>query len=236
MPRVLICDDCRVPQAKQSGFRESQWENPRPACNSCATNRAWTLFAADMAVCPNAQVVHNHGVIERPAPAVVPPEASALAPPLQWVRAAAKKMQAAPASIEDDKATTELAATYVDLDVVPCFVAPLSEKCADQVRNDVEAVACLQSTSLLLHIFEHGDREAILQSLDAFRLTVDDQSSTTATILTDLLCKQSETMDLRGAETQSLLKQHLYLTVLTLVGLVVHRSCAMPNGGLSTHI
>ncbi|EQC28548.1 hypothetical protein SDRG_13626 [Saprolegnia diclina VS20] len=410
MPSVLICDDCRVPQAKQSGFRESQWENPRPVCNSCATNRAWTLFAADMAACPNAQVVHNHGVTERPTPAVVPPEASAPAPPLQWERAAAKKMQAAPASIEDDKASdddngkarwathkswcsscckparkalrcsqckrvyfcsaacqsaswpqhkpscraprtndasilalctalqssdattcwqaltqlqvrlseganagfsttesfvahgglsmllplldtdapetvwqvlllltrfveaypnlalvlrangvtatcaqllathedlrlrasavvllgtmlgvaAELAATYVDLDVVPCFMALLSDAHlgAGQLRNDVEAVACLQSTSLLLQIFEHGDRDAILQSLDAFRLTVDDHTSTTATILTDLLC-QRETMDRRGAETQSLIGQHLYFNALTLVGLLVHSGDAM---------
>ncbi|KDO21332.1 hypothetical protein SPRG_13223 [Saprolegnia parasitica CBS 223.65] len=410
MPSVLICDDCRVPQAKQSGFRESQWENPRPVCNSCATNRAWTLFAADMAACPNAQVVHNHGVTERPTPAALPSEASAPAPPLQWERAAAKKMQAAPASIENDKArdddhgkarwathtswcsgcckparkalrcsqckrvyfcstacqsaswlqhkpscraprtddasvlalctslqagdastcwqaltqlqvrlseganaaysttesfvahggmsallplldtdapetvwqalllltrfveaypnlalllrangvtatcaqllathedlrlrasavvllgtmlsvATELAATYLDLDVVPCFIALLNDAHmgAGQLRDDVEAVACLQSASLLLQIFEHGDRDAMLHSLDAFRLTVDDETATIATILTDLLSKR-ETMDRRGAETQSLVGQHLYLNVLTLVGLLVHSGDAM---------
>ncbi|OQR99824.1 hypothetical protein ACHHYP_04296 [Achlya hypogyna] len=414
MEDVLICEDCRVPQAKRSGFRESQWDNPRPVCNACATNRAWTLFAADLAACPNAQVVHNHGVKERPTPApgVVARPASE---PLQWEREAAKKMQSQPkpspqtgSTAEgrdddtlsrwqshpmwcsgcskptrqasrcsrckrahfcstacqtsswaqhkavctpqrtDDKAmvalcgevasedfvvcwkaltalqvrlseganvgystvesflghgglglllarlepaavtanpealeTTwqvlllltrfveanpvtalhlrshggvavlarllataddlrlrasaivalstmlaaalELASTFVDLDLLPVFVALLSDApmSAGQLRDEVDVVACLQSSALLLQLLEHGDHATVLDSLACFRLTCNGETATTMTILVDLLSKRDD-MKSHGAATNSAVGEHLYFNVLTVVGILVH--------------
>ncbi len=91
----LTCYECRVPQEKHAQFLSIQWENPRPVCNTCATNRALQLFAADIAACPNAQVIHNHGVKAVPPRATgVLAELSHESVPKKWEREAAKKIKA----------------------------------------------------------------------------------------------------------------------------------------------
>ncbi|KAF0686555.1 Aste57867_21649 [Aphanomyces stellatus] len=91
----LTCEECGVLQSKVDEFRESQWENPRPMCNTCATKRAWSMFAADIAACPNAHVIHNHGKQETPTPAVqVPVNARNVSKqPAQWEKEAAQKIK-----------------------------------------------------------------------------------------------------------------------------------------------
>ncbi|ETW01095.1 hypothetical protein H310_06712 [Aphanomyces invadans] len=74
MDDVIACDDCHVFQNKKEEFRESQWDNPRPVCNSCSTKRAWAMFATDIAACPNARVIHNRQHVTSRNPSTGPPE------------------------------------------------------------------------------------------------------------------------------------------------------------------
>ncbi|RHY10885.1 hypothetical protein DYB25_002958 [Aphanomyces astaci] len=99
MEELLECEECHVFQSKKDEFRESQWENPRPVCNTCSTKRAWTMFAADIAACPNARVIHNHGA---PQPSTTSSLSAAQrsrerslnnAAPTAWEHAAAKKIK-----------------------------------------------------------------------------------------------------------------------------------------------
>ncbi|CAK4680639.1 unnamed protein product [Aphanomyces euteiches] len=95
MDEYLACEECHVVQSKRDAFRESQWDNPRPVCNACATKRAWAMFAADIAACPNASVILNHGNDPKPQSEVrqAPIQQKSRPQPAQWEKDAAQKIK-----------------------------------------------------------------------------------------------------------------------------------------------
>ncbi|OQS02334.1 hypothetical protein THRCLA_05281 [Thraustotheca clavata] len=98
---TLECSECHMRLEKRRSFRETQWENPRPMCNACASSRAWKMFAADMAACPNAHVIHNHQEPER-REAVESVMEQKETPLTQWEKDAAKKLRGELAEEKDD--------------------------------------------------------------------------------------------------------------------------------------
>ncbi|ETV87946.1 hypothetical protein, variant [Aphanomyces astaci] len=141
MEELLECEECHVFQSKKDEFRESQRENPRPVCNACSTKRAWTMFAADIAACPNARVIHNHGA---PQPSTTSSLSAAQrsrerslnnAAPTAWEHAAAEKIKQ---ELKDANPTSD------DKSISPGDAVRRTKWCAGCNQGVVSAQRCSQ--------------------------------------------------------------------------------------------